>query len=73
LAAAAASTTVPAGDKSSITHYRFCGVTAAVAPNRTVARWHSSESVVLVKFTHCRAATSFRVSYFSTSFSGCTL
>jgi hypothetical protein len=34
LGAAAASTTVPAGDKRSITHKIFRGVTAAVAPNR---------------------------------------
>ena len=33
---AAASTTFVAGDKRSISHYLFCGVTAAVAPNRSL-------------------------------------
>jgi len=34
LGEAAASTTVHAGHKRSSLHYTFCGVTAAVAPNR---------------------------------------
>ena len=37
LGAAAASTTLRAGDKRSITHKNFCGVTAAVAPNRSLS------------------------------------
>jgi len=36
LGEAAASTTFVAGDKHSIPHYLFCGVTAAVAPNRSL-------------------------------------
>jgi len=40
LGAAAAYTTVYAGDKRSITHCLFCGRTAAVAPNRLVMCWH---------------------------------
>ena len=31
-----------------ISHKIFCGTTAPLAPNRTVKRWHSSESVVIV-------------------------
>ena len=43
LGAAAAYTTVYAGDKSSISHCLFCGVNAAVAPNRQLAEGIFSE------------------------------
>ena len=75
LGAGGASTKFPAGDKRSIPHKIFCGTTAPLAPNRTVKRWHSSESVVIVGYTqlsvrysipllcrfalHCRYGTQF--------------
>jgi len=45
--AEAASTTVYAGDKRSISHKLFCGVTAAVAPNRQLC---AGIHVFVVKF-----------------------
>jgi len=59
LASAAASTTFVAGDKVSIPHYLFCGVTAAVAPNRSLYVRAFSESVVFVGFTTLSGCTPF--------------
>ena len=50
LGAAAASTTLRAGDKRSIPHKNFRGVTAAVAPNRLLAAGILSFLLILFPF-----------------------
>ena len=54
LGAAAAFTTVHASYKRSILHCLFCGVTAAVAPNRQLAavlfRFHCAKTFLAIRF-----------------------